>query len=64
MHDFVLNCLIMTLIPLLVILLVIDKAFGMAVPEYAPCFLLVGTVDGLGMCDFFLVFSAVVAMVL
>ena len=54
MHDFVLYGIVMTVIPLLVVLLVTDDGLELAVPGLAACFLWVGTVDGLGMCDIFL----------
>ena len=55
LHDFVLDGLVTTVVPLFVASLVIDDGLGIPVVRLAACF---GTGDGLGMHDFFLAGSA------
>ena len=50
-HLFFFDGLVMAVNPLVVVVLVIYNGLGMAVVGLAACF---GTMDGLGMCDFFL----------
>ena len=57
MHDFILDGLAMTVISLFTDLMVIDNVPGLAVVGMAEHF---GTVDGVGVHDFFIAGSALV----